>query len=464
MKIPGAPEFVERLRRQRDLQEGRPQDLMGDVARHLQEGARRADQENRLEPPLQRQGDDRRDRPRGRGGEIPRAFRAPAGRPRDARPHGIHRRGPQGPRWEGIPLRPATGKMQDGGQPMETMTLVFVAVAGLVFGSFFNVVIYRLPRGLNLSRPPSACPGCHAPIKPYDNIPVLSYLVLRGKCRMCGHQDLADLPGSRGPDRRRLRPRLFQRRPRAQPGLLRRLPLHERAHRARVHRRPSPDPARGGHLSGIALALAYSFFRDDLTFRGAVLGAVVGAGFLLLVYGAYKLIRKKEGLGMGDVTMMLMVGAYLGAPRTLLVLILASFTGALFGVWLIVRRGKDAQFALPFGTFIAPAAFVAMIWGAKIVEWYLSRLPALGLRGPAGRAPLAAFVETDRKNGPCRVRDLASLGDGEAGHPDDLVPGEDDGEAIAARRRDAFGPEDLLELSPPRGAEGPVKVARPPVR
>jgi leader peptidase (prepilin peptidase)/N-methyltransferase len=95
----------------------------------------------------------------------------------------------------------------------------------------------------------------------------------------------------------------------------------------------------------------------------------------MLVYGAYRLIRKKEGLGMGDVTMMLMVGAYLGPMRTLLVLILGSFVGAAVGVFLIARRGKDAQFALPFGTFLAPAAFVAMLWGQRIVDWYLSRLP-----------------------------------------------------------------------------------------
>ncbi|HMA53415.1 MAG TPA: A24 family peptidase, partial [Acidobacteriota bacterium] len=122
----------------------------------------------------------------------------------------------------------------------------------------------------------------------------------------------------------------------------------------------------------LVLALAYSFFRDDLSFRGALLGAVVGAGFLLLVYGAYRLIRKREGLGMGDVTMMLMVGAYLGLERTLLVLVLASFSGALVGIYLVVRRGKDVQFALPFGTFIAPAAFAAMLWGERIVRAYLS--------------------------------------------------------------------------------------------
>ncbi len=255
------------------------------------------------------------------------------------------------------------------------MTLVFVAVAGLVFGSFFNVVIYRLPRGLNLSRPPSACPGCHAPIKPHDNIPVLSYLILRGKCRKCGQRISPTYPTVEALTAvgfvlvyfnagRQISLEFFA-------GCVFMSALIVLAF-IDAHHQILPDAIT---WPGLVLALAYSFFRDDLTFRGALLGAVVGAGFLLLVYGAYLLIRKKEGLGMGDVTMMLMVGAYLGWARTLLVLILASFAGALFGLYLIARRGKDAQFALPFGTFIAPAAFVAMLWGQKIVGWYVGRLP-----------------------------------------------------------------------------------------
>lgn len=255
---------------------------------------------------------------------------------------------------------------------METMILAFVILTGLVLGSFFNVVIYRLPRGLNLSRPPSACPGCGSRIKPYDNVPVLSYLVLRGKCRRCGRRispiyptveiltalgfalvffhsgQAINLPFVAGA--------LFA------SGLIV-LGFIDAAHQI------LPDVIT---LPGFVLALAYSFFRPDLKILGALIGAAVGAGFLLLVYGVYFLVRKKEGLGLGDVTMMLMVGAFLGWGRTLLVLILASFAGALFGLYLISRKGKDAQFALPFGSFIAPAAFVAMIWGDQIIRAYMS--------------------------------------------------------------------------------------------
>ena len=162
---------------------------------------------------------------------------------------GFLRGGPQGPRRQGLPLRPGDGKGENGDQPMEALTLLFVAVAGLVFGSFFNVVIYRLPRGLNLSRPPSACPGCGARIKPYDNIPVLSYLILRGRCRKCGQRISPIYPAVEALTAAGFVLVYLGAGRVARPGLLRRLPLHERPHRARLHRRPSPDPARRGHLA-----------------------------------------------------------------------------------------------------------------------------------------------------------------------------------------------------------------------
>jgi leader peptidase (prepilin peptidase)/N-methyltransferase len=253
---------------------------------------------------------------------------------------------------------------------METVTVVLIAVFGLVWGSFLNVVIYRVPRGLSLLRPPSSCPGCGARILPYDNVPVLSYLILRGTCRKCGQRISPVYPTVEA-----LTALAF-------------LLVYDRSGRLvglefiagclfasalialgfiDYFHQVLPDAIT---MPGLVLSLVYSFFRDDLTFRGALFGAVTGAGFLLLVYGAYRLIRKKEGLGMGDVTMLLMIGAYLGLPRTFLTLILGSFVGALVGVFFIVRRKKDLQFALPFGTFLAPAAFVAALWGGQIISIY----------------------------------------------------------------------------------------------
>jgi len=253
---------------------------------------------------------------------------------------------------------------------METVTIVLIAVFGLVWGSFLNVVIYRVPRGMSLLRPPSSCPGCGARIKPYDNVPVLSYIVLRGKCRRCGRPIspvyptvealtalafiLVHIGSGRGLGLEFAAGCLFA-------SLLIVLGFIDYFHQI------LPDEIT---MPGLILSLVYSLFRNDLTFRGALIGAVTGAGFLLAVYGGYRIVRKKEGLGMGDVTMLLMIGAYLGWKGTLLTLIIASFAGAVVGVFLIARRSKDLQFALPFGTFLAPSAFVAALWGERIVRFY----------------------------------------------------------------------------------------------
>ena len=248
--------------------------------------------------------------------------------------------------------------------------LILVILCGLAWGSFLNVVIYRLPAGLSLVKPPSSCPSCHGRIKPYDNIPVLSYLLLRGKCRHCGTRIpfsyvLVEV----------LTPAAF-----VVLYLHLSLSFHFFAsclfatallvlgfidYRHKI----LPDRIT---FPGIALALVYSFFRRDLPILQALLGAAVGAGFLLLIYGGYYLVRKKEGLGLGDVTMMIMVGAYLGWVKTLLTLILASFVGAFVGLLIIAVKKKDLQYMLPFGTFLAPAAYIALIWGDRILVAYLS--------------------------------------------------------------------------------------------
>jgi leader peptidase (prepilin peptidase)/N-methyltransferase len=249
-------------------------------------------------------------------------------------------------------------------------TLILIALAGLVWGSFLNVVIYRLPLGLSLAKPPSACPACGARIKPSDNIPVVSYLVLGGKCRRCR----APIPSSYllveiltpaaflvlhhhfGLSLHFFASALFT-------SALIVLAFIDFKHKI------LPD-----HIvfPGIALGLIYAFFREDgLGIIGALLGAAAGAGFLLIVYGGYWLVRKKEGMGLGDVTMMAMVGVFLGWLPALLTIILASFAGVLAGIVVIVSRKKDFQFLMPYGTFLAPAAFVALVWGGRILRAYL---------------------------------------------------------------------------------------------
>ncbi|MGQ9801427.1 MAG: prepilin peptidase [Candidatus Saccharicenans sp.] len=258
---------------------------------------------------------------------------------------------------------------------METLRVILVVVMGLVWGSFLNVVIYRLPRELSLVRPPSSCPKCGRRIKWYDNIPVLSYLMLGGKCRFCGEKISTVYPAVealtavcfviiyfhnlRFFDLQFFTDCLFV-------SALIALGFIDFFHQV------IPD-----HISlpVMIMALVYAPFRFDLNLRQALIGAAVGGGFLFVVYLVYLLWRKKEGLGMGDVMMMLMVGAYLGLGRTILTLLLASVVGAIFGLMLMKFRGKDMKFALPFGSFIAPAAFVALVWGHPLIAWYLSLFP-----------------------------------------------------------------------------------------
>ena len=248
--------------------------------------------------------------------------------------------------------------------------IIIITVYGLAWGSFLNVLIYRIPRDMSILKPASSCPSCRKKIKVYDNIPVISYLILGGKCRYCK----ARIPLSY-PLVEVLTPLSF---------IL--LYLHYSLSffffascifaSAMIvlgfidfFHQIIPDQIT---LPGLVLALVYSAFRDDLKLTQALIGAVTGAGFLLLVYGTYYLVRKKEGLGMGDVTMMLLIGAYLGWRQTFFTLILASFVGALVGVVFIFFRKKDLQYSLPFGTFLAPAAFFSLLWGEKIIRAYLS--------------------------------------------------------------------------------------------
>ncbi len=249
-------------------------------------------------------------------------------------------------------------------------TIIIIVCFGLVWGSFLNVVIYRLPLRMSLLKPSSSCPHCNEKIKFYDNIPVLSFLLLRGKCRHCkGRISL------RYPLVELLTAVCF-------------LLLYSQHSLSffffasclfacalialgfiDFYHQILPDEIT---LPGLLLALIYSLFRTDLNLRQALIGAVAGAGFLLFIYVAYYLWRKQEGLGLGDVTMMLLVGAYLGWRQAFFTLILASFVGALVGIFFIFFKKKDFQYSLPFGTFLAPTAFAALLWGERIIDAYLS--------------------------------------------------------------------------------------------
>ena len=247
--------------------------------------------------------------------------------------------------------------------------IILIILLGLAWGSFLNVLIYRIPKKMSLLTPPSSCPDCHNKIKFYHNIPVFSYIWLKGKCRYCG----AKIPLSY-PLVEILTPLTFV--------------LIYYKFSLSLHFFTSclfasalivlcvidynhqilPDIIT---LPGLVLAVVYSFFRTDLSLSNSLVGAVSGAGFLLAVYALYYFIRKKEGLGMGDVTLMLFIGSYLGWKMSFFTLLIASFAGAGVGIYFVFFKKKSFQYSLPFGTFLAPAALFSLLWGNQILEAYL---------------------------------------------------------------------------------------------
>ncbi len=249
------------------------------------------------------------------------------------------------------------------------MEKIIIFLFGLAWGSFLNVVIYRLPRGKSLIYPPSSCPHCGQRIRWFDNIPIISFLWLKGKCRFCQRPISWVYPLVEA-----LTAGLFL--------LLNYyfglsfsffaaatfttaliiLGFIDFFHQLLPHEITLPL---------FILSVIYSLFRSGFGLRQALLGAAVGGGFLFVVYAGYFWLRKKEGLGIGDIMMMLAVGAFLGWRATILTLILASFAGALVGITLLLMRKRNLQFALPFGSFLAPAAFVSFLWGNAIISWYL---------------------------------------------------------------------------------------------
>ena len=247
--------------------------------------------------------------------------------------------------------------------------IILIILLGLAWGSFLNVLIYRIPKKMSLLTPPSSCPECYTKIKFYHNIPVFSYIWLKGRCRYCRSkiplsyplvEILTPLTFFLIYDKFSLSLHYFTSCLFASALIV--LCVIDYNHQI------LPDIVT---LPGLVLAVVYSFFRTDLSLSNSLVGAVSGAGFLLAVYALYYFIRKKEGLGMGDVTLMLFIGSYLGWKMSFFTLLIASFAGAGVGIYFVFFKKKSFQYSLPFGTFLAPAALFSLLWGSQILEAYL---------------------------------------------------------------------------------------------
>ena len=285
---------------------------------------------------------------------------------------------------------------------------------GLILGSFLNVCIYRMPRELSVVSPRSACPSCGTPISALDNIPVLSWIILGGKCRNCKAPIspryaivelitgvffvLSFLLGGPGPNALKLSAFSF-----LMIGLI----------FTDAETKLLPDLlTKPGIVLGILFSLvvrlegpADHFLRGVenwrvLSLMNALAGAALGSGFILGIALAYEALRGVEGMGRGDVKLMALVGAFLGMKLTLLVLLLGSLVGSCFGLLLIVivwrkrmarRRSRHPEedaatirsrawqsailiyrnFEIPFGVFLGAGAMIAAFWGDGILRWYL---------------------------------------------------------------------------------------------
>lgn len=281
------------------------------------------------------------------------------------------------------------------------LVAIYAALLGLVVGSYLNVVIYRVPRGLSTVTPRSRCPSCHGAIRPWDNIPVLSWLALGGKCRSCKAPISARYPAIEAVTA------LFFVLCFLQWGL-------------------SIDALAGSIFSAAMIALAaidaeHFLLPDKITYpgialglllqpwrygpglRSAAIGAALGAGLLLAIWAGWYLLRKEEGMGLGDVKMLAMIGAFLGWKAMLVTFFFAILSGAVIGVGMVLLgRGRDlpaepdgeppgseedtnnrevtnepvpwSQAKLPFGVFLAVSALISQFIGDSIADAYLRLL------------------------------------------------------------------------------------------
>jgi leader peptidase (prepilin peptidase)/N-methyltransferase len=270
-------------------------------------------------------------------------------------------------------------------------------ILGAIIGSFLNVVIHRVPREQSVVFPNSACPSCHKALRPYDNIPILSFLILRGRCRFCRKSisirypivealtavlfvavalhdgtsfalpfDLAFLAALLAlifiDAEHMILPNVI-----TYPGIL-------FAILTRIGLPYLAGPAQFDDLPGLIARLPANLPLWSASLIGAVIGALVGGGSLWLMGFVWERLRGVEAMGLGDVKMMFMVGAFLGWRLAALTIFFGVFTGSLIGIGIMMKRGKrNMQMMLPFGIFLGIGGIASLFFGHFIVDWYASQ-------------------------------------------------------------------------------------------
>lgn len=249
------------------------------------------------------------------------------------------------------------------------MLLISSIIFGALIGSFLNVCILRLPQEESIVTPGSHCPHCKKPITFYDNIPLVSYLVLKGKCRQCRGSISLQYPLIEGITALSSLLLIMKFGPSLSflfyfsfVAALIVITVIDLYHQI------IPDVIS---LPGIGVGLLASLMIPQITFFNSLIGILIGGGSLFLVATLYQWLFKREGMGGGDVKLLAMIGAFLGWKAVILTILLSSLIGSITGIIIMVSKGKDFKYAIPFGPFLSLGAVISLFYGENLIRWYL---------------------------------------------------------------------------------------------
>lgn len=253
-----------------------------------------------------------------------------------------------------------------------SLIALYSLLVGLALGSFMNVCIYRIPLEKSIISPSSSCPNCGKKIRFYDNIPLISYLLLLGRCRRCHHPISWRYPAVEaitgllslalfiryGLSLQYLLFLLFA-------ATLVTISFIDLDHQI------IPDVLS---IPGIVAGLAAAFIPGNVSWFDSIIGIIGGGGTLFLVGLIYEKLTGKQGMGGGDVKLLAMIGAWMGWRSLPFVLLVSSLTGAIIGSIFLLAAGKGYRVKIPFGPFLSLGALFYIFFGPQLTNWYISLL------------------------------------------------------------------------------------------
>lgn len=249
------------------------------------------------------------------------------------------------------------------------MLVAISIILGAIVGSFLNVCILRLPKEESIITPGSHCPHCKNPIKFYDNIPLISYIVLKGRCRRCNGPISFQYPLIEGITA--ISSLLLFLRYGFSVSYLVYFSFLAALIVITVidlYHQIIPDIIS---IPGVGVGLLTSLINPENTFINSLIGMLLGGGSLFFVATLYQWLFKREGMGGGDVKLLAMIGAFLGWKAVILTILFSSFIGSIVGIIIMALKGKDFKYAIPFGPFLSLGATLSLFYGESLINWYL---------------------------------------------------------------------------------------------